>query len=281
MQLTIDHVADRDLGSPTSRSVHYLRLTPRDESVQTRLDWQVEGAGRIFHWLDGFGNHVHCLVTNADHQSVRIRAHGTVETRESHGVIPVVDSEPPPDLFLTATARTKGSERIRDFLAPLDDRLRMRGALSALHELMAMQHDAIAWEDPSGRQSALPDQILDRNAGSCQDHAHLFIACCQIWNIPARFVSGYLHGGGGCAGDGNDGRLVPTHAWAEALVDHLGWVSFDPCNRLSATPAYVRLAVGRNADDTMPVRGFVSGVTGNGILDSAGGQLRIQAIFEQ
>jgi transglutaminase-like putative cysteine protease len=52
-----------------------------------------------------------------------------------------------------------------------------------------------------------------------------------------------------------DGRHLATHAWAEALVEFLGWVSFDPSNRQSATPAYVRLAVALDYDGAAPVRG--------------------------
>ncbi|NJO67710.1 MAG: transglutaminase family protein, partial [Rhodospirillales bacterium] len=49
------------------------------------------------------------------------------------------------------------------------------------------------------------------------------------------------------------------HAWAEAYVDELGWVSFDPSNSQSATDAYVRLAIGFDYAGACPIRGIRTG----------------------
>ena len=45
------------------------------------------------------------------------------------------------------------------------------------------------------------------------------------------------------------------HAWAEALVEGLGWVGFDPANRMCPTDRYVRLACGLDAASAAPIRG--------------------------
>jgi len=45
------------------------------------------------------------------------------------------------------------------------------------------------------------------------------------------------------------------HAWAEAFVPDLGWVAFDATNGISATDAYVRIAVGLDYLGAAPVRG--------------------------
>ena len=45
------------------------------------------------------------------------------------------------------------------------------------------------------------------------------------------------------------------HAWAEAYVDKLGWVGFDPTNGISPTDAHVRVAVGLDYLGAAPVRG--------------------------
>ena len=70
-------------------------------------------------------------------------------------------------------------------------------------------------------------QVLRDGYGVCQDHAHAFIACCRYLDIPARYISGYLYTGA------EDDPYVASHAWAAALVDGLGWVSFDVANRVS------------------------------------------------
>ncbi|MDC4205209.1 MAG: transglutaminase family protein [Candidatus Manganitrophus sp.] len=45
------------------------------------------------------------------------------------------------------------------------------------------------------------------------------------------------------------------HAWAEAWVDRIGWLSFDVSNGSPAEAAHLRLAVGRDYLDACPVRG--------------------------
>ncbi len=67
--------------------------------------------------------------------------------------------------------------------------------------------------------------------------------------LPARYVSGYI-----LAGQDNDSH-VASHAWAEVFIDGLGWVSFDPTNRQSATEEYVRLAIGFDYPSAAPIRG--------------------------
>jgi transglutaminase-like putative cysteine protease len=108
-------------------------------------------------------------------------------------------------------------------------------------------------------------------AGVCQDHAHIFVACCRHLGIPARYVSGYLgvgsdrngasSGGGGAAGDG---RLA-SHAWAEAWLDGEGWRGYDIANRLRPAARHVRLAVGLDYMDACPIRGYRRGGLGESL----------------
>ena len=85
--------------------------------------------------------------------------------------------------------------------------------------------------------------------GVCQDHAHLFIACARVLGIPARYVSGYLYSSGGESGS------VASHAWAEAYVEGLGWVGFDPAHGVCMTDRHVRVAVGPDYLEAAPARG--------------------------
>ena len=59
--------------------------------------------------------------------------------------------------------------------------------------------------------------------------------------------------------EGEGPGSVASHAWAEASVDGLGWVSFDPSNGVSATDHYVRLAVAFDYAGACPVRGVRKG----------------------
>ena len=50
-------------------------------------------------------------------------------------------------------------------------------------------------------------------------------------------------------------RQEAGHAWAEAHVPVLGWVGFDPANRICTTDAHVRVAIGLDYLGAAPVRG--------------------------
>ena len=92
---------------------------------------------------------------------------------------------------------------------------------------------------------------LERGAGVCQDHTHLFAAACRFLEIPAPYVVGYLRD--------PEAPLGETHAWAEAWVHGLSWVGFDPTHRRSPTDAYVRLGSGLHAFDAASIRGHMHG----------------------
>ena len=47
-----------------------------------------------------------------------------------------------------------------------------------------------------------------------------------------------------------------SHAWAEALVDGLGWIGFDVSNGISPDMRYVRLAVGLDYRQAAPISGL-------------------------
>ncbi len=71
-------------------------------------------------------------------------------------------------------------------------------------------------------------------------------AASRLLGFPARYISGYL-----MMNDAID--QAASHAWAEAYVPGLGWVAFDASNGISPDERYVRMAVGRDYRDAMPV----------------------------
>ena len=91
-------------------------------------------------------------------------------------------------------------------------------------------------------------EAFEAGQGVCQDHAHIFIAATRKLDIPARYVTGYLHVEG-------ESAAVANHAWAEACVASLGWVGFDPANHICPTERYVRLACGFDAASAAPITG--------------------------
>lgn len=98
------------------------------------------------------------------------------------------------------------------------------------------------------------DEILEKNAGVCQDFAHVMLQILRTLNIPSRYVSGYIcPNKSGLRGEG------ATHAWVEAWIPRFGWAGIDPTNNVWVTNTHVKLATGRNFADCSPVKGSFRG----------------------
>lgn len=98
------------------------------------------------------------------------------------------------------------------------------------------------------------DEILEKNAGVCQDFAHVMLQVLRTLQIPSRYVSGYIcPNKSGLRGEG------ATHAWVEAWIPRFGWAGIDPTNNVWVTNTHVKLAAGRNFADCSPVKGSFRG----------------------
>ncbi len=98
------------------------------------------------------------------------------------------------------------------------------------------------------------NEILETQAGVCQDFAHVMLQILRTLNIPGRYVSGYIcPNKNGMRGEG------ATHAWVEAFLPHQGWTGIDPTNNVWVTNRHVKLAVGRHFKDCSPVKGTFKG----------------------
>jgi hypothetical protein len=99
------------------------------------------------------------------------------------------------------------------------------------------------------------DEILQQQAGVCQDFAHILLQILRTMHIPSRYVSGYIcpHRSG-LRGEG------ATHAWVEAWIPRSGWTGIDPTNNIWVTNTHIQLAVGRNFADCSPVKGAFKGL---------------------
>jgi transglutaminase-like putative cysteine protease len=93
-------------------------------------------------------------------------------------------------------------------------------------------------------------QSFAAGAGVCQDHAHVFTACCRALGLPARYVSGYV-----LTPERED---VASHAWGEVWLANR-WHSFDVSNARNAGGTHLKLAVGLDYNDACPVRGIRRG----------------------
>lgn len=88
-------------------------------------------------------------------------------------------------------------------------------------------------------------------AGVCQDFTHIMLGVLRHFNIPARYISGYLY-------VGEEDRLVgntATHAWLEVMLLGIGWIGLDPTNNVEMLENHIIICVGRDYQDVSPVEG--------------------------
>jgi hypothetical protein len=94
------------------------------------------------------------------------------------------------------------------------------------------------------------DDVLRLGKGVCQDFTHLMIAVLRVFEVPARYVSGYVH---------RPGKESQSHAWCEVWLPGLGWVGIDPTNDVVVGEAFVKVATGRDFTDVPPNKGVYRG----------------------
>ena len=250
MQLHIRHETFYSYGEPVKRSVQNLRLTPRREPNQRALNWNIAAPGRTSAQVDAYGNIVHLLTLDEPHREIRIVVNGVVETDDAEGVSLPDEGKIAPLTFLAETPLTRADEAIAGFA-----RHRLAGNGELQPRLLALAEsvcEEVRYEKGATDVHESASRAFARGAGVCQDHSHIYIACCRSAGIPARYVSGYFY-------TGKDGEIA-SHAWVDVWAGRdQGWMSIDVTNRTAAGGRHCRLAVGRDYLDACPVRGVRRG----------------------
>jgi transglutaminase-like putative cysteine protease len=246
MQLLIDHITRYTYSAPAAGIVQILKLTPSDTGGQQVVNWRVDVDvdGRMMPSVDAFGNRCHTFYAERPVEQLTLHVTGTVITTDTAGVVGGASEPLPPILFRRSTALTA----VTPAIAMLADGLRKEDALSTLHALMLGVQGRMQFEPGITEVATDADTALRLGRGVCQDLSQIFIAAARHLGIPARYVSGHY-----AAPDHPEQEAA--HAWAEAHVPGLGWVSFDPTHGVCGTEGHVRVAVGLDSLDAAPVRG--------------------------
>lgn len=249
MRLSISHSTSYRFSRPLVDVVQMLRLTPSTCLNQTVLDWRidVDCNARLREARDGYGNVIHALYVDQPVTTLSITAKGQVITEDRAGIVTGLPSDLPPPVFLRPTVLTAPDDALTAFAMEIAGRA--AASLERLHAISAAILDRMNFDvDSSGISTAAADAFSARR-GVCQDFAHIFIAAARVGGIPARYISGHLY-----RRDGS-GAQPATHAWAEAWIEDLGWVAFDPTHGICADGAYVRIAAGLDFGDVSPIVG--------------------------
>jgi transglutaminase-like putative cysteine protease len=268
--LAVRHSTRYQYDQPVRESVMEVWMQPQKRPGQRLISFELEidPAAQLFSYADTFGNAVYHFDIPQPHQRLTIMARAAVET-EAPAVLPDTLDRGEWDRlksdfvcgenfdFLHPHGFAGPTEALRAFVEEKGlDALRLRDPLNALRELNLAIYGAFAYEAGVTRADSPIDDVLKARKGVCQDFAHVMIAICREWGLPARYVSGYLFTDRK-AGDRSDPDA--THAWVEVFLPSLRWVGFDPTNNILAGERHVVCAVGRDYSDVPPSRGVYKG----------------------
>ena len=256
MRIQVGYVTRYDYDHPAKLIVQVLRMSPRGHDGQHVLHWRVETDAdvRLHAGEDALGNTTHALSLAGPVKRLVTRVAGEVETWDTGGVVRDAVERFPPMVFLRETPLTACDAALRSFAH--DSTAGAGASLERLHALLAAVNRQMVFETGRTESSTPAAQAFALGHGVCQDLTHIFVGCARALGSPARYVSGHL-----ARGEGQIDQEA-AHAWAEAHVEGLGWVGFDPANGVCPTDAYVRVAVGLDYLGAAPVRGSRYGGAG-------------------
>lgn len=251
MRLRITHETVYSYDEPVTNSQQSLRLTPSAFDGQKISEWTVgiEDGTPGTPFRDGAGDLIQGWTIRGPVDRIAVIARGELETKDLSGVLSGHREQVSPLFYLSGTPRTKPDAALN----ALADGVEAEDPLSLAHGLAHAIADNITYEAGVTTPSTTAAEALALGKGVCQDHAHALIALAHRRDMPARYVSGYLHS----TADGKPHDSA--HAWAEIHIPALGWVGFDPANRCCPDDRYVRLASGVDAGDASPIRGVYLG----------------------
>lgn len=254
MRIRITHETTYRYSDPVKSAIQLLRLTPRGHDGQTVLSWAIDAdsGARLIRREDWYGNIAHTLFAGGPIDEITLRVAGEIETTDTGGVVRGGVERFPEMFYLRETPLTRQDAGLRDFA--METAGGLSNPLEQGHALMRAIHARLRFETDATNSGTTAAEAFGAGHGVCQDFTHIFLASARTLGMPARYVSGYLH---------RPEQVVQEagHAWAEAHVEGLGWVSFDPANAVSTTDHYVRIAVGLDYLDAAPVRGSYYGIS--------------------
>jgi transglutaminase-like putative cysteine protease len=203
-----------------------------------------------------------------------MEASGEIDTFDMAGVVDGAVERFPSELYLRDTDLTACDPPLREFAGKPGA---LPDTLARMHELMAAVHEALYLEPGATVVAPKASDVFAAGRGNSRDLSHVFVACARHLGVPARFVCGYslktqenarLHPALFQSQDGVSQALGPVefepdrfgeHSWAEAFVPGLGWVGFDPVQKICPYGAHVRVAAGLDWHGAQPQRAARSG----------------------
>ena len=157
--------------------------------------------------------------TNIIHHDALVSVSSLPETYNVRGAILPVDKLPSGVLRYTLPSRYCDSDKLLNFA--WDHFGLINNGLEKVQAICDWIHKNIEYRYFSGSPELSAADAIARGYGVCRDFAHIGVALCRAFNLPARYVTGHLPDIG-CADTGMD-----FHAYMEVYLGQ-DWFTFDP-----------------------------------------------------
>lgn len=270
MLLKVKHSTVYRYRRPVDLSPHRLMLRPRDSHALRLVDTglTLSPPANVQWSLDVFGNSIAVATFSGPASELRIDSTLVVEQFPNAEPTFQIDDHAAsyPFAYSPDDRIDLGGLLIPHYYDP-DGRLAewargfvrgpRTGTLAMLTDLNAgiSQHFNYQSRDEEGTQGPL--ETLERGWGACRDFAVLLVDAARWLGFGARLVSGYLDNSRNSGGSYDCGA---THAWADIYLPGAGWTTFDPTNAIVGEEGLIRVAVGREINQIIPVSGSYTGV---------------------
>jgi transglutaminase-like putative cysteine protease len=210
----------------TGEASMLLNVKPRQDAyqfvAQERVDFAPAMAASEFE--DDHRNSVYRLTLQPGDDTLIYDAVVNVPSlRENfvHLDYPVPPQRLPPKLLrYTLPSRYCDSDKLRDFAWDLFGHY--RNGLERIQAICDWLHHHIEYRTGSGNPELSAYDVIQRRYGVCRDLAHCGVALCRTFNLPTRYVSGYV-ADIGCV---DPGTPMDFHAYFEVYMGGR-WQVFD------------------------------------------------------
>jgi len=260
----IHHITRYEYDRPVKESTNEIKIYPYQYPDQETLqhELKITGQPEVQVFQDYWGNRYGTFNVLPVHQQLIIESKLVVRTTAPsqlrinfHGSFQQLKDETNAQLVLLELGTAEpiaAQEKINEIARYIQERAQSVAAVVEAGSEYIFKH--FKYIKGITNIETTVDEVLQHQAGVCQDFAHLLLKILRTLGIPCRYVSGYIcPNKNGMRGEG------ATHAWIEAWIPQYGWAGIDPTNNVWVTNNHVKLSVGRHFNDCTPVKGTFKG----------------------
>jgi len=216
------------------------RLEGRVLVLQERLSF---GIGLpSYEFQDAHGNITYRSMLMPGRNEVRhdalVAVSSLPDSRELRGQMLPVEQLLPELLRYTLPSRYCDSDKLLNFA--WEHFGQVPHGLPRVQAICDWVHHHIEYRFASGRSDLSASEVIERRYGVCRDFAHVAIALCRAFNLPARYVTGHLPD----IGYRDPGTPMDFHAYSEVYLGQ-EWITFDARYNV---PRIGRVKVAHGAD---------------------------------